>query len=121
MARFVVVGAFVACSAAIAQEPSTSMLSPRAVAANPQTGKVYAVDSKSGVVAVFNTRTSSVSRVNVGTMPIALAVNSADNRIYVANFRGASLSVIDGDSDSVVATLPVGERPYAVAVNPATK
>jgi YVTN family beta-propeller protein len=118
--RFVPVAALAACPAAIAQEPFTTMLSIRAIAANPQTGKVYAADSRSGVVTIFNSRTNSVSHVRVGAMPIALAVNSAANRIYVANFRGASLSVIDGVGDSVVATLPVGERPYAVAVNPAT-
>jgi YVTN family beta-propeller protein len=96
------------------------MLSSKAIAANTRTGKVYAAVSKSGEVTIFNPRTNSASRVKVGAMPIALAVNSAANRIYVANFRGGSLSVIDGATDSVVGTIPAGERPYAVAVNPMT-
>jgi YVTN family beta-propeller protein len=121
-----VVLAFFACvdftSVAHAQsgEPSTALISSRAVALNPETGKVYAVDTRRNAVLVFDPRTQSVSSVRVGAGPIAIATNAAINRIYVANFEGGSVSVIDGTNDSVLATLGVGPRPYVVAVNPAT-
>jgi len=61
-----------------------------------------------------------MSSVRVAAGPVAIAVNAAKNRIYVANSEAGSVSVIDGKNDSVIATLSVGPRPYVVAVNPAT-
>ena len=102
------------------QEPKTALISSRAVALNPKTGKVYAVQTSRSVVLVFDPQTESMSSVRVGAAPIAIAVNAATNRIYVANSKGGSVSVIDGKNDSVLATLREGSLPYVVAVNPAT-
>src|SRR5260370_27149478 len=99
------------------EEPSTALISSRAVALNPETGKVYAVETSRNVVSVFDPQTESMSSVRVGAGPIAIAVNAATDRIYVANSEGGSVSVIDGKNDSVLATLSVGPRPYVVAVN----
>ncbi|HTE88589.1 MAG TPA: YncE family protein, partial [Terriglobales bacterium] len=102
------------------QEPKTALISSRAVALNPKTGKVYAVDTSRSIVSVFDPQTESMSSVRVGAEPVAIAVNAATNRIYVANSKGGSVSVIDGKNDSVIATLSVGALPYVVAVNPGT-
>ena len=102
------------------QEPSTALISSRAVAMNPETGKVYAVETSRNVVSVFDPQTGSRSSVRVGAKPIAIAVNAATDKIYVANSEAGSVSVIDGKDDSVLATVNVGSRPYVVAVNPAT-
>ena len=68
----------------------------------------------------------------VATIPLALdlfgtsfpvAVNPLTNTIYVANtnsdFSG-TLSVISGQTNTVVATVPVGRFPAGVAANPLT-
>ena len=101
-------------------EPSTALISSRGIALNPETGKVYAVERSRSFVLVFDPKTKSMSSVRVGAGPVAIAVNAATDRIYVANSEGGSVSVIDGKNDSVIATLTVGPRPYVVAVNPAT-
>ncbi len=49
-----------------------------------------------------------------------MAVNPRTNRIYVTNSNDGTVSVIDGTTNSVVATIPVGTTPQAVAVNPST-
>ena len=49
-----------------------------------------------------------------------MAVNPNTNRIYVANHDSNNVSVIDGASNTVVATVAVGTGPYGVAVNPNT-
>ena len=103
-----------------AKEASTALISSRAVALNPQTGKVYAVETSRSAVLVFDPQTKSISSVRVGTGPVAIAVNTATDRIYVANSEAGSVTVIDGKNDSVFATLNVGPLPYVVAVNPAT-
>jgi len=49
-----------------------------------------------------------------------VALNQTTNRIYVSNLTDNTVSAIDGASDTVIATIPVGSFPEAVAVNPAT-
>lgn len=75
------------------------------------TGKVYKVDTLSGSVA---------ASVNVGTAPEGLCV--IGNRLYVANagnymqnYAGSSVSVIDLDSFSAIATIPVSANPQYLA------
>jgi YVTN family beta-propeller protein len=41
-----------------------------------------------------------------------------NNLVYVANTHGNSVTVIDGANNHVLATLPAGKNPYALAVNP---
>ena len=57
--------------------------------------------------------------VSVGKGPLAVAVNPVTNKIYVANFDGDTVTVIDGATNST-ATVSVGDHPQAVAVNPET-
>ena len=49
-----------------------------------------------------------------------MAVNPNTNRIYVTNWDSNNVSVIDGASNTVVATVAVGNHPDGVAVNPNT-
>jgi YVTN family beta-propeller protein len=55
-----------------------------------------------------------------GANSIALTIDRAANNIYVANTGSGNLSVIDGASDAVVATIPGEAHPYAIASNEAT-
>jgi len=57
--------------------------------------------------------------VSVGGGPDAVAVNPATNTIYVANEGSATVTVIDGTTNST-ATVNVGTSPRALAVNPVT-
>jgi YVTN family beta-propeller protein len=102
------------------QEASTALISSRGIALNPETGKVYVVETSHSAVSVFDPKTKSISNRHVGAGPVAIAVNSVTNRIYIANSESGSVSVIDGKNDSVIATLSVGPHPYVVAANPAT-
>jgi YVTN family beta-propeller protein len=104
-----------------AAEPSASLLNAtRAIALNARTDKVYAVDSAHDAVVVFAEDKEAAVNIKVGKGPVALAINEATNRIYVANNAGGSVSVIDGTNDVVVATVNVGTLPYTLAVNPVT-
>jgi len=63
-----------------------------------------------------------VATVPVGASPKAVAINPKTNLIYVANFGGSSISVIDGNTNGLVATLsdPGAIAPVAIAVNSVT-
>jgi YVTN family beta-propeller protein len=51
---------------------------------------------------------------------MAVAVNETTNRAYVVGHNSSSVTVIDGKSRTVVATIKTGAGPEAVAVNPVT-
>jgi YVTN family beta-propeller protein len=60
--------------------------------------------------------------ISTGSQPFGVGVNSVTHKVYVANFAGNSLTVINGNSGLVVRTIsfaPYGEPTY-VAVNPVT-
>jgi YVTN family beta-propeller protein len=78
------------------------------------------VESGKSAISVFDPEKNSVSSVRVGASPAAIAIDEATNRIYVANNGGESVSVIDGESDAVLATVSVGRLPYVIAANAAT-
>jgi YVTN family beta-propeller protein len=52
--------------------------------------------------------------------PSALAANSKTGKLYVANIRNNTVSVIDGHTDKVIATVKTGAMPNAVAINEVT-
>ena len=99
--------------------PSGMEISPRGIALNPNTHRVYAVNTAGGSVTVVD-GAGSLSAMKVGAEPEAIAINPITNRIYVANSGSGDVSVIDGATDRVVATVKVGELPYVIAVNPTT-
>ncbi len=100
--------------------PSGTEISPHGIALDPETHKVYAVNTAAGTVAVLDGAGHSASTIKVGTEPEAIAINPITHRVYVANSGSGSVSVIDGTTDNIVATVNVGDLPYVVAVNPAT-
>ncbi len=55
------------------------------------------------------------------TAPYGLAFEPASGRLYVAN-RGPShtVTVLNGTSGAVVGTIPIGQEPYVLALNPLT-
>ena len=100
--------------------PSGREISPRGIVLNPNTHKLYAVNTSKGSVTVLDEASHHFSAVKVGTDPEAIAINPVTNRVYVANSGSGSVTVIDGIADKVTATVNVGDLPYVIAVNPAT-
>jgi uncharacterized protein len=99
---------------------SGTEISPRGIALNPATHKVYAVNTAAGTVTVQENASHSAAEIKVGAEPEAIAVNPVTNRVYVANSGSGNVSVIDGAIDQVIATVNVGDLPYVIAVNPVT-
>jgi DNA-binding beta-propeller fold protein YncE len=123
--------------------------SPGAPAANPKTGTVYvpiqcrtsfcASGPLGHVVDVINaakcnTKAISgcrvVARARVGSSPLAAAIDSRTDTIYVVNGTSSTVSVLNGARCNArvtrgcgrpVATIKVGKFPVAAAFNPATR
>ncbi|WP_221469074.1 chitobiase/beta-hexosaminidase C-terminal domain-containing protein [Cohnella nanjingensis] len=61
---------------------------------------------------------TGIGTVNVGNTPLAMVVNPDTNKIYVANNMANTVSVINGETNSVM-NMAVGLSPQAIALNPA--
>lgn len=66
------------------------------------------------------TTTAVVRTIPVGDGPQGVAIDSADDTVYVTNANSDSMSVIDGKSGSVVSTVRGFHEPAGVAVNQKT-
>src|SRR5207245_9808040 len=47
-------------------------------------------------------------------------VNPTTNRVYATNQADNTISVIDGGTNTVIATVPTGNAPHGITVNPVT-
>ena len=117
-------GLVVAGSVCLAQSgdgaPPSRLITSMGVGINFATHKAYAVDEPDGSVVVMNISSGTTRIVKVGANPIALGIDRAANKIFVANTGSGTISVIDGASDRVLATIPGEAHPYAIAVNEVT-
>jgi YVTN family beta-propeller protein len=92
---------------------------PLAIAANPNSNKIFVANTDSNNVSVIDGATNSViDTIPVGSGPHNVKVNPITNMIYVSLFSGG-ISVIDGKTDTVVSTIS-GINPNAIAINPNT-
>jgi YVTN family beta-propeller protein len=92
--------------------------SPRGIAVNASTNKVYVANEFSNDVTIVDGATQSTATVAVGPRPQYIAVNPNTNRIYVSNGGNSSQSVIDGATLAVTPLPTGGNGPFVV--NPAT-
>jgi YVTN family beta-propeller protein len=93
--------------------------SPRSIAVNPSTNRIYVANIFDNTVSVIDGTTNTViATVDVGNSPTDVAVNPSTNRIYVTS--AGAVSVIDGTTNEVIDTVDVGGSPIDVAVNPDT-
>jgi YVTN family beta-propeller protein len=95
------------------------------ITVNVVTDKIYAAGVDTDVVNVIDGSSNTVvKQIPVGTSPCGVNVDTAANRIYVANSGtnrnvppAPSVSVIDGSTDTVIATVPVPSGAVGVAVD----
>ena len=55
--------------------------------------------------------------IPLGTHPQAIAVDEQNDRVYVANQRTGSMTVIDGKTKLPVSKVDVGTIPYAIGLD----
>lgn len=102
---------------------------PRSVAVNRVTRKIYVVNGgqKSYSLSVIQRTISKAGdsfkvtkTLDLKPGPTDVEVNSKTNRVYVTNWFQRKLHVIDGASDTELASIHVGDGPQRFAVDDAT-
>jgi YVTN family beta-propeller protein len=91
-----------------------------ALEANQALGRVYAANASSDSVYVIEGG-RVVNAVAVGHHPLDLADDPKTNRLFVANYADGTVSVVDENSLTVQATLPVTRALSTVAVDATNK
>lgn len=99
---------------------------PWGVALLPNGRKAFVANTVSGTVSVIrfdgsgNGKGNGFGRVqktlSVGTEPYAVCVTPNGSKVYVANSRSNSITVIDTTNEKVIKTIPVGPEPRGLAI-----
>ncbi|MEU4063953.1 YncE family protein [Streptomyces wedmorensis] len=89
---------------------------PTGIAIDGQKRRAYVADSGFTTVSIIDMTTGAVHDVDVASHPVAVAVDAKGNA-YVSLSDGA-VRVIDAESSSVSAAIPVGSKPEGLAVEP---
>ena len=89
---------------------------PIAVAASPDGAHVYVAHPDFNVLTVVDFGAGSITTVSVPS-PNALTVTPDGSRVYVTNGAQNTVTAIDAATNAVIATIPVGNEPFAAAVS----
>jgi len=82
---------------------------PYALCYNPENNKVYVANGNSFYVTVIDARRTRFSqRCQPETVALLSATINENNKVYAAT--NSTVSVIDGDDDVVIATVPGGGK-----------
>jgi YVTN family beta-propeller protein len=94
------------------------------VAVNSTTNTVYVANTYSGTLSVIDGATNAVVEFPAGDRPYAVAVNPTTNSVYItvstSASGGAGVVVLNGATNAITATVPLGGVPTDLAVDPAT-
>ena len=75
------------------------------------------IDGTVSEIVVGEHRVSRTFALPEGSLSMGVALSPAADRLYVANGRARTVSVVDLESGEVTATVEVGERPWGIAVS----
>jgi YVTN family beta-propeller protein len=90
---------------------------PWGLAVDEQRGIVYVTEIGRNTLLAYHEESGKTDKVPTGAMPDAVAIDESANKIYVTNYVGDSVTIIDGAAMKPVATVAAGHHPQAVAVD----
>jgi len=90
------------------------------ITSNLSSGQVHLtrLELDAGPLAAGGFHLTPYKSIAVGASPVGLALSLDGERLYVANYGGASVSVLSTRIWAVEQTLAVGTQPYWIAVHP---
>ena len=105
---------------------------PEGIAVNEKTNKIYIwnpSETTNAAVSVINSNSGAVKNIRVGnssqymlegrsgSVPLPIAVDSFNNKIYVANPDSNTVSVIGGSDDTQITQIKVGTKPIFILLS----
>jgi YVTN family beta-propeller protein len=108
----------------LAKQIKTGWPSISAITMMPNGKKLYIADGQYTVSAIDTASDSATAKIRIPptgdgvTFPLDIAFLPDSSKAYVANYQNNSVSVIDTDTNKIVATIPTGREPDSIAVSP---
>ena len=97
---------------------------PNVIAVNPVTNMVYVASDGNDSHHKLSIISGATNKV-VDTIDVAsaynVAIDSANDIIYLVNYESNSISVIAGNTNKVIDTIPVGAAPTSIVIDNVTK
>jgi YVTN family beta-propeller protein len=90
------------------------------LAVNPNGSKIYVADS---LISVINTSTNTISSFintnnGIGTAnPYGVCISKDGSKLFVANYGNNTATIINTATETILATINVGNNPMAICVN----
>ncbi len=97
-------------------DPAGTLISSKAVAYNPATGKTYIADATHNKVWIVNARAHTTVGLDAKG-PSSVAINQTTGRVYAVLAAEHALVVIDANSDRILSKLNAGPHPYNLAID----
>lgn len=88
-----------------------------ALTVDPEMKKIYAVSVGGAGMTIIDESAHSTTLPSHGELSCAIAVDHSSGRVFVVNYGSNNVSVIDGATDSLVATVSIAPNPQAIAVD----
>jgi YVTN family beta-propeller protein len=95
---------------------------PRSVAVNPQTNRIYVVNSgpsTPSLSVIDSVNLTELARIPLSSAPTRVAVSPRNNRVYVTHSSPGAVTVLNGANNTVAANVAVGNGATGVAVDDA--
>ncbi len=78
---------------------------PEEIAVNPITNRIYITNSNNGLFVLDGATNVVMTNVSLPSGALRVAVNSVTNRIYVGNHVARTITVIDGNLNTIVSVI----------------
>jgi YVTN family beta-propeller protein len=95
---------------------------PRSVAFLPDGSRAYVPAEGEAEVSVMDTATHQIARTvkipGEDALPMCAVASPNGRFVYVSTGRGNTVAIIDAGTNAVAATIPVGQRPWGIALSP---
>lgn len=95
---------------------------PQAIAFHPTRPRAYIPSEGTASVAVIDTTVQRImTKIPIAgdsVLPMDAVVSSDGRTLFVSTGRGNSIAIIDTSTNEVAAVVPVGERPWGIALSP---
>jgi YVTN family beta-propeller protein len=88
---------------------------PYELAFDPVNGLMYSSDHASNLVYLFNSASTVVGTIRVGTSPSGIVYDPANNEMLVANSGTNNVTFINAKSNAVIGSVTVGKSPQGLA------
>jgi YVTN family beta-propeller protein len=88
-----------------------------AVAVNKKTNKVYVADEFNDALSIFNTLTGTLKDIP-GEGVTEVGVNPVTNKVYFGGHFSNITTVLDGNTDKLLANITIGEGVDSIAIDP---